>query len=80
MVGWVKKNALKWFGHVKRMGSKEFVKVFESKSEGPNKSGRPLGNGRIEWRSALERERGISGRRVLEQARKECWDRKRWRL
>ncbi len=48
----VKINTLKWFGHVERMGSEEFV-------EGPNKGGRPLGR----WKDRVEeylRERGIN--------------------
>ncbi len=75
--GGVKKEC---FSHVERMGSGEFVKkVYESKSEGPNKRGRPL----IRWKDRVEEylgERGISGRGVLEQARRECDDRERWRL
>ncbi len=57
---WVKRNTLKWFGHVERMGSEEFVKVYESKFEGPNRKGRPLGI----WKDRVEclGERGINGR------------------
>ncbi len=54
------------------------VKVHESKLEGPNRRGSPLGR----WKDGVEEylgERGINGR-VLKQARRECWDRERWRL
>ncbi len=74
VVEWVKKNTLKWFGHVERMGSEEFMKkVYESVLEGPNRRGRPLGK----WKDRVEylQERGINRRGVLEQARRECWDR-----
>ncbi len=33
VVEWVKRNTLKCFGHVERMRSGEFVKVYESESE-----------------------------------------------
>ncbi len=54
--------------HVVRMGSEEFVKVYESELEGPNRRGRPLGR----WKDRVEEhlgERGINGRGVLEQVR-----------
>ncbi len=61
------------------MGSGEFVRVYESELKGPNRRGRPLGK----WKDRLEDylgERASNGRRVLEQARRECWGRERWRL
>ncbi len=45
------------------MGSEEFVKVYESKLEGPNRRGRPLGR----WKDRVEEylgERGVNGRGV----------------
>ncbi len=61
-------------------GGKEFMKrVYETEIEGPNMGGRPLGR----WKDRVEEylgERGINGREVLAVARRECWDRKRWRL
>ncbi len=72
----MKRHTLKWFGHVERMGSEEFVKkLYESELEGPNRRGGPLGR----WKDRAEGylgERGINGRGVLEQARRECWDRR----
>ncbi len=44
VVEWVKRNTLRWFGHIERMGSEEFVnKVYMSESVGPNSRGRPPG-------------------------------------
>ncbi len=44
VVKWVKRNTMRWFGHIERMGSEEFVtKVYVSKTVGPNSRGRPLG-------------------------------------
>ncbi len=60
------------------MGNEEFVKVYESKLEGPHRRKDHLQDGRIGWRSTWER--GINGRGGLEQARRECWDREKWRL
>ncbi len=55
-----------------RMGSGEFVKkVYESKFEDPNRTGRPLGR----WKDRVEEylgERTINGRGALEEARREC--------
>ncbi len=42
MVKWVKRSTLRWFGHIERMENEEFVKVYWSSVEGPNKRGRPL--------------------------------------
>ncbi len=53
---WVKRNTLKWFGHVEGMGSGEFVKVYESKLEGPDRRGRPLGRCKNRVREYLGRE------------------------
>ncbi len=58
----------KHIGLIERMGSEEFVKVYGSELEGPNRKGRPLGS----WRHRVEEyvgERGIGGGEVLEQAR-----------
>ncbi len=51
-------------------------KVYESELKGPNRKLRPLGR----WRDNVEEylgERGINGRGVLAQARREFWDRER---
>ncbi len=80
VVEWVKRNTKRWFGHVERMGSEEFVKkVYVSESVGPNSRGRPPGR----WRGRVKEymcERGASRRGGLDQARRECLDRERWRL
>ncbi len=44
VVEWVKRNTLRWFGHIERMNSEEFVKkVYVSEIEGHSRRGRPLG-------------------------------------
>ncbi len=57
---------------VERMGSEEFVKkVSKSQLEGPNRRERPLER----WKDRVEEylgERGISGKGVLKEARREC--------
>ncbi len=71
VIEWLKRNSLKWLGHVERMGSGEFVKVYESESEGPNRRGKPLGK----WKDKVQEymgERGINGWRVLKQAKRKC--------
>ncbi len=78
MVEWVKRNTLRWFGHVERMENEEFLKkVYLSNIEGSSRRGRP--HERLEDRV----KKYLSERRVrgngLEQARKECMDRERWR-
>ncbi len=73
VVEWVKRNKLRWYGHIERMGSEEFVKkVFISESVGPNRRRQP---GR--WRDrvkeymcerdATRRGRAGSNKRVLGQ-------------
>ncbi len=42
VVEWVKRNSLRWFAHIERMGSEEFVqKVYMSETVDPNSRGRP---------------------------------------
>ncbi len=41
---WVKRNTVRWFGHIVRMNTEDFAKkVYVSEIEGPNRRGRPLG-------------------------------------
>ncbi len=43
VVEWVKRNMLRWFGHIETMGSEEFgKKVYMSENVGSNSRGRPL--------------------------------------
>ncbi len=73
VVAWVKRNTLRWFGHIERMGSEEFVKKV-SESVGPNSRGRPLGR----WRDRVKEymyERNATRGEGLDQARMECLDR-----
>ncbi len=51
VVEWVKRNNLRWFGHIERMGSEKFgKKVYMSESVGPNSIGRPPGR----WRDRVK--------------------------
>ncbi len=75
VVEWVKRNTLKWFGHMKRMKSEEFVKkVYVSELEGSDQRRRPLGR----WMDKVKEymcERGDSRGDGLERIRKNCLDR-----
>ncbi len=54
MVEWIKRNTLRWFGHIERMNSEEFVKqVYVSEIEGPGRRGRPLGR----WKDGVKKRR-----------------------
>ena len=75
-----KRNMLRWFGHIERMGSKDFVeKLYMSESVGQYSRGRPPGR----WRDRVKEytcKRGATGGVGLNQARMECSDRERWRF
>ncbi len=43
VVEWMKRSTLRWFGHIERMSGEEVVKVYQSRVEGTNRRGRPLG-------------------------------------
>ncbi len=62
------------------MGSEEFVKkVYVSGGVGPSSRGKPPGR----WRDKVKEymcERGATKWGGLDQARRECLDRERWRL
>ncbi len=77
VVEWVKRNTLRWFRRTARM--KEFVKkVYVSEIVGTNIRGRPFGG----WKDRVREymcERGARRGR-LDQGRRECLDRERWRL
>ncbi len=55
-----KRSTLRWFGHTERMESEEFVKVYQSSVEGPNRRGRPLGR----WEDKVKEY--MSERRAME--------------
>ncbi len=69
VVEWVKRNILRWFGHIERMVSKKSVKkVYMSESVGPNSRGRPT----VRWRNRVKEymcERGATRRGGLDQAK-----------
>ncbi len=77
---WVKRNTTRWFGHIERMRSEEFVKkVYMSESVGPSSRGKSRGG----WRDRVKEymcERGAARGERLDQAKRECLDRERWRL
>ncbi len=80
VVEWVKRNTLRWFGYIKRMKSKEFVKkVYVSEIVDPSSRGRAPGG----WKDRVKEyicERDATRRGRFEQARRERLDRERWRL
>ncbi len=78
VVEWVKRSTLRWFGHIERMENEDFIKtVYLSSVEGPNRRGRPLGR----WEDKVKEYMSQRGERGngLEQVRRECMDRERWR-
>ncbi len=76
----VKRQTLKWFGHMERMEeSKMTRRVSVSEIKGGNARGRPP----VKWRDRVQeyvRERGERSLRSFEQARRECLDRESWKL
>ena len=79
VVEWVKRNSLRWFGHVERMKKEELTKrVYNSEIEGRGVRGRPP----VRWMSRVEeyyRERNGRGMNGLQGARRACLDRGSWR-
>ncbi len=76
----VKRQMLKWFGHMERMEEGKMARrVYVSEIEGGNVTGRPT----VVWRDRVQeyvRERGEGSFRNLEWARRECQDGERWKL
>ncbi len=76
----VKRQMLKWFGHMERMEESRMTRrVYVSEIEGGNVRGRPP----VKWRDRVQeyvRERGEGSLRNLDQTRGECRDRERWKL
>ncbi len=70
---------LKWFGHMERMEEDKMTRrVYMSETEGRNVRGRPP----VKWRDRVQeyvRERGEGSLRNLEEARRVCQDRERWK-
>ena len=79
VVEWVKRNSLRWFGHVERMRKEDLTKrVYNSEIEGRGVRGRPP----VRWMSRVEeyyRERSGRGMNGLQGARRACLDRESWR-
>ncbi len=77
----MKRNTLRWFGCIERMGSEEFVrKVHVSGGVGPSNRGRPPGRQRDRVKEYMGGRGATRGGEGLDQARRECLDRERWRL
>ncbi len=80
VVEWIKRNTLRRFGHVGRMGSEEFVKTVDmSETVGPSSRGKPPGR----WRDRVKEymcERGATREGGLDQAKRKCLDRESGRL
>ncbi len=74
----MKRSTLRWFGHIEKMENEEFVKVYWSSVEGPNRRGRPLGG----WETKVKE--NMSEREVrpnkLEWVRRESVDREKRRF
>ncbi len=71
----MKRNTLRWLGHIERMGSEEFVKKVYMKVWTETVEESHLG-GVEEYMC----ERGATRGGRLDQARRECLDREKWRL
>ena len=80
VVEWVKRNTLRWFGHMERMDENEMTKrVYRSKVDAIGVRGRPP----VKWEDRVSEyvnERGEGRIRGLENAREECKNRENWRL
>ena len=51
VVEWVKRNTLRWFGHIERNKSEEFVKeVYVNEIEGPRMRGRSV----VRWKDEVK--------------------------
>ncbi len=78
----IKWPRMRCFGYTERMGSEEFVKkVHVSESVDPNSRGRPPWRWRNRVKEYLcERDATSTRGERLDQARRECLDREKWRL
>ncbi len=76
----VKQQTLKWLGHRERMEEGKMTRrIYRNEIEGGNIRRRPP----VKWRYRVQeyvRERGERSLRNLEEARRECQDRERWKL
>ncbi len=75
----MKQQMLKWFGNIELMEEGKMTRrVYMSEIEGGNVRGRPP----VKWRDRVQeyvRVRGDGSLRNLEQARRVCQDRERWK-
>ena len=77
-VEWVKRNTLRWFGHMERMNENEMTKrVYRSEVDAVGVRGRPP----VKWEDRVIKNVNEGVRiRGLENAREECKNREKWRL
>ena len=80
VVEWVKKNMLRWFGHMERKKSEEFVKkMYVSETGGSRRRGKPV----VRWKDRVKEymhEKVTNRGEDVTLARRDCEDRERWRL
>ncbi len=80
VVEWMKRNTLRWYGHVRRMEEDRLVKrVYDSEVAGRVGRGRPL----VTWDNRVDQyvgERVGNGRGTIERAKEKCGDKVAWRL
>ena len=79
VVEWVKRSALRWYGHIRRMPEERLAKrVYQSEVRGEVGRGRPP----VTWEKKIEeymRERVAEGVRGIELAKEACNNRDLWR-
>ena len=77
---WMKRNTLRWYGHVNRLEEDRLVKrVYDSEVDGRVGRGRPL----MTWDNRVDQyigERVGKGRGAIGRAKERCGDRVAWRL
>ena len=76
----VKRNTFRWFDHIERMKSENFaMKVTVSETESSSRRGRSF----VRWKDTVKEymhERVADRGGGIEQARRECLDKGRWKL
>ncbi len=77
----VKRQTLKWFGHVERIEEGKMTgRVYVSETEGGSVRGRPPVTWRERVHAGVCQGEAEGSLRNLEKARRECQDRERWKL
>ena len=74
VVEWMKRNTLRWFGHMEGKKGEAFVKVYVSETDGPRRRGRSV----VRWKDRLKEymyESVADRGKGIELGRRECMDR-----